>query len=70
MSEVAQPRVVNQEAHERRVALDAEIRELTERLAKMTAPSERLTHHRGLLDLQRLQAERKAALRREVGMNG
>lgn len=70
MSEVAQPRVVDQEAHEQRVALDAEIRELTDRLATMTSPSERLAHHRGLMDLQKLQVDRRAALRREVGMDG
>ncbi|WP_416565086.1 hypothetical protein [Nocardia testacea] len=61
------PRIVDQAAHEERVALDVQIRELTDQLARMTSTSERLAHHQGLTQLRELQASRKAALRREVG---
>lgn len=62
-----QPRIVDEAAHADRVQLDAQIRALTDRLRSEVRTAKPQDHQRGLLDLQDLQAARRAAFRREVG---
>lgn len=57
------PRIVDQEAHAERVALDAQIRALTDRLAAQARQGSN-SGAKELLDLQRQRAD---AFRRETG---
>lgn len=67
---IDRPPVVDEGAHAERVALDHQIRALTEKLS-MGGSSIRLEEHRqGLLKLQELQDRRRDAFRREVGWEG
>ncbi|RJO69800.1 hypothetical protein D5S18_28280 [Nocardia panacis] len=67
---IDQPRIVDEAANAERIALDQQIRTLTDKLS-MGGPSIRLEEHRqGLLKLQQLQEERGDAFRRSVGWTG
>ncbi|MGV9668673.1 hypothetical protein [Nocardia niigatensis] len=59
--------VVDEAAHHERVALDAQIAELTEQLQVSARSWSKPDHHQGLVRLQELQRSRRDAYRREVG---
>ena len=60
--------IVDSDAHEQRVALDREIRELTDHLAEV-ARTDRTAYAAERRKLIDLQAQRRDAYRREVGWN-
>lgn len=62
------PRIVDQAAHEERTALDQQINAVIDRVKGTPASRDAVGHRTGLLELQELQKQRAAALRREVGM--
>ncbi|WP_280273404.1 hypothetical protein [Nocardia wallacei] len=62
-----QPRIVDQAAHDERVALDQQIRTLTDKLQATPSSSDRIKYREDLHELRDLQERRKAAFRREVG---
>ncbi|MBF6460178.1 hypothetical protein IU433_14145 [Nocardia puris] len=67
MSKLEHPRIVDQDAHDERVALDLRIATLTDHLQTTAATTSRVDHHRGLVELRELQKRRRDAFRREVG---
>ncbi|MEU3013368.1 hypothetical protein [Nocardia asteroides] len=61
------PPIADQDAHDQRVHLDAQIRALTDKIRDEAPRAALQDRQRDLVELRNLQAARRRAFRREVG---